>query len=504
MAGSKASLVLDKNYKIATVDERLFGSFVEHLGRAVYTGIYEPGHPEAGDDGFRRDVLALVKELRVPIVRYPGGNFVSNYRWEDGVGPRAQRPHRLDLAWRSLETNEVGVNEFAAWCRLAGCAPMMAVNLGTRGLTEACELLEYCNHPGGSALSDLRIAHGVREPHRIKTWCLGNEMDGPWQIGHKTAAEYGRLAVETARAMRQVDPDIELVSCGSSNSEMPTFPTWEAETLSHTYDDVDFISLHQYYGPKSDSAADYLASSLEMDHFIDTVAAVCDYVAAKKRSRKKLLLSFDEWNVWYHSKPKDDDIMSQKPWQKAPELVEDIYTLQDALVFGTLLITLLQHSDRVRMACLAQLVNVIAPVMTEPGGRAWRQTIFTPFRDVSHYGRGVALRPVVQCARYDSKNFTDVPTLAAAAVWREEEGEVTLFAVNRSLTDTIELEADLRSFGELALIEHTVLDGPLDATNGPGREAVHPRRADGGKTEGGRLSAALPAASWNVLRLRRQ
>ncbi|MFR5337179.1 MAG: alpha-N-arabinofuranosidase, partial [Blautia producta] len=232
----RAKMVLDKEFQIAPIDKRIYGSFIEHLGRAVYEGIYQPGHPAADENGFRQDVVQLVKELDVPIIRYPGGNFVSNFYWEDSVGPVSERPHRLELAWRSLEKNEIGLNEFSKWAKQVNSEVMMAVNLGTRGIQDACNLLEYCNHPSGTKYSDLRIRHGVKDPHNIKVWCLGNEMDGPWQIGHKTMEEYGRLAEETAKAMRLIDPGIELVSCGSSNRDMPTFPDWEAVTLSHTYD----------------------------------------------------------------------------------------------------------------------------------------------------------------------------------------------------------------------------------------------------------------------------
>ena len=243
----EARLTVDPAFRVGEVDPRLFGSFVEHLGRCVYDGIYEPGHPAADERGFRRDVAELVRELGVPILRYPGGNFVSGYNWEDGVGPVEQRPTRLDLAWRSIETNAVGLDEFLSWAGGLGIDPMIAVNLGTRGVDAARNLVEYANHPGGTYWSDLRRANGVPDPYGIKVWCLGNEMDGPWQIGHKTAAEYGRLARETAKAMRLVDPAIELVACGSSNHAMPTFGTWEATVLAETYDVVDYVSMHAYY-----------------------------------------------------------------------------------------------------------------------------------------------------------------------------------------------------------------------------------------------------------------
>src|SRR5690606_20356289 len=242
------------------------------------------------------------------------------------------------------------------------------------------------------------------KPHRIKIWCLGNEMDGPWQIGHKTAEEYGRLAVETARAMKMVDPEIELVSCGSSGSSMPTFPEWEAVTLEHTYDEVDYISLHSYYGNRNNDTPSFLAKSLDMDQYIRTVIATCDYIKAKKRSKKTLYLSFDEWNVWYHSNEADKNI---EPWLVDPLLLEDVYNFDDALLVGCMLISLLKHADRVKIACLAQLVNVIAPIMTENGGKAWKQTIYYPFLHASTYGRGTVRNSVVSSPKYDCCEFTD-------------------------------------------------------------------------------------------------
>ena len=322
----KARLYVDKEMILSEVDERVFGSFIEHLGRAVYDGIYSENHPEGDENHFRRDVGALIRELGVSVIRYPGGNFVSGYRWEDGVGPQKDRPARLDLAWRSLESNRVGIDEFASWAKGVGSEVLLAVNLGTRGMEDACNLLEYCNHPGGSLYSDMRIRNGHKAPHAIKTWCLGNEMDGPWQIGHKTMEEYGRLALETARAMKALDPSIELVSCGSSGLGMPTFPEWEAETLLHTYEAVDYVSLHTYYGNERKDSQDYMACSDDMDRFIRSVIAACDYVKARKRGKKDIHLSFDEWNVWYHSKPADEAAMKNRPWQTAPSLLEDIYT----------------------------------------------------------------------------------------------------------------------------------------------------------------------------------
>jgi alpha-N-arabinofuranosidase len=496
----KAKMIVDKDFKISQIDNRIYGSFVEHLGRAVYEGIYEPSHPLADEQGFRKDVIDLVKELNVPLVRYPGGNFVSGYNWEDGVGSKENRPRRLELAWKTIETNEVGTNEFADWAKKVNSEVNMAVNLGTRGIEAARNLVEYCNHPSGSYWSDLRISHGYKEPHKFKTWCLGNEMDGPWQIGHKTAAEYGRIAAEAAKAMKWVDPTIELVACGSSNSSMPTFADWEATVLDHTYEHVEYISLHQYYTNYESDAANFVARSLNMDAFIRSVIAICDYSKAKKRSKKTIHLSFDEWNVWYHSREAD---RKRDPWQIAPPQLEDIYTFEDAILVGCMLISLLKHADRVKIACMAQLVNVIAPIMTGKGGAAWRQTIFYPYMHASNYGRGVALNPVISSPKYDSKDFTDVPYLESTAVYNEENDELAIFAVNRDLQESLLLECDIRNFKEYRVIEHIVLENnDIKARNtidNPSNVAPHNR--GNAKATDGYVQATLPKFSWNVIRL---
>ncbi|PPA69909.1 alpha-N-arabinofuranosidase [Jeotgalibacillus proteolyticus] len=502
ISNKKAKMVIDKSYKIAEINPRIYGSFIEQLGRAVYGGIYEPAHHTADEYGFRQDVMELVKELQVPIIRYPGGNMVSAYNWEDGVGPKESRPKRLELAWSSLETNEVGTNEFAAWAKKVNAEAMMAVNLGTRGIDAARNLVEYCNHPGGTYWSDLRKEHGFHDPHKIKVWCLGNEMDGPWQIGMKTAYEYGRLASETAKAMRLVDPSIELVSCGSSGSGMATFPEWEAETLEHTYEYADYISLHQYYGNRDNDTANFLANSLDMDNFIKTVISTCDYMKAKKRSKKTINLSFDEWNVWFHSNDQDKKV---EPWSKAPPLLEDIYTFEDALLVGSMLNTLLKHSDRVKMACMAQLVNVIAPIMTETGGGIWKQSIFYPYYYTSVYGRGTALHSIADSPKYDSKDFTDVPYLDQSVVFNEEKDELVIFAVNRSLENQLLVDVDIRSFEGYELIEHVVLenDNPK-AVNLLGNEQVKPHTSQESYIDNSHLTAVLPKMSWNMLRLGKQ
>ncbi|MGW0737492.1 arabinosylfuranosidase ArfA [Streptomyces sp. NPDC002851] len=497
-----ARITLDPAFTVGSVDPRLFGGFVEHLGRCVYTGIHEPGHPTADANGLRTDVLDLIRELGVTTVRYPGGNFVSGYRWEDSVGPVDERPRRLDLAWRSTETNHFGLSEFMTFLRELGseAEPMMALNLGTRGVAEALQLQEYANHPSGTALSDLRIAHGDKDPFNIRLWCLGNEMDGPWQTGHKTAEEYGRLAAETARAMRQIDPTVQLVACGSSSRAMPTFGTWEATVLAETYDLVDYISLHAYYEELDDDRGSFLASAVDMETFIESVVATCDHIGARLKSPKKINLSFDEWNVWYLSRA--DAQVKALDWPEAPRLLEDNYTVTDAVVFGSLLIALLRHADRVTVACLAQLVNVIAPILTEPGGPAWRQTTFYPFAQTSRYGRGQVLDVRVDGPTYETEKYGEVPLLHATAV-RADDGTVTVFAVNRDQTRPLPLEVALHGLEVTETVEHTALADPdPDACNTlDQQDRVIPHPVTGTALHDGQLRAELEPMSWNVIRL---
>jgi len=500
-----ARVTLDPRLAIGPVHRRLFGSFVEHLGRCVYDGIHEPGHSDADERGFRRDVAALVAELGVTTIRYPGGNFVSGYRWEDGVGPRADRPERLDLAWHSTETNEVGLDEFAHWSRGVGAELMYAVNLGTRGVPEALDVLEYANHRSGTALSDRRIANGSPEPHGIRMWCLGNEMDGPWQLGHGTADEYARLARKTASAMRQVDPGLELVVCGSSGAAMPTFGEWERVVLTETYDHVDFISCHAYYEPHGGDYAGFLASAVDMDRFIDSVAATADHVKAVRGSDKTMMISFDEWNVWYQTRYNQvDKITDPEVWPVAPRLLEDAYTVVDAVVFGSLMISLLRHADRVTAASLAQLVNVIAPIMTEPGGIAWRQTTFFPFSITSRLARGAALAVTVEADTYDTERFGAVPLVDAVATHDAAEGETAVFLVNRSLTEPVTVRVDVAALGAVQIAEsHLVHDDDMHAANTLAQpERVQVRTNDSASVAEGVLTVTLPPVSWTALALR--
>ncbi|MDO5126609.1 MAG: alpha-N-arabinofuranosidase [Eubacteriales bacterium] len=495
----KAQVIIDRDFVVGEIDKRIYGSFIEHLGRAVYDGIYQPESEFADEQGFRKDTLALVKELNVPIVRYPGGNFVSSFYWEDSVGPKEERPARVDLAWKVIESNRFGLNEFCDWTKKAGSDVMMAMNFGTRGMEAALNLLEYCNFEGGTKYSELRKRHGYEKPHNIKTWCLGNEMDGPWQIGQKTAEEYAILAAQTGKAMKEMDPGIELVACGSSHSGMPTFGEWEARVLEEGYDVIDYISMHQYYGNPDDNTSGFLASNVDLDQFICNVIAICDYVKGKKHSNKTIHISLDEWNVWYHSNEQDKLLPK---WVQKPHQLEDVYNFEDAMLVGSMLITILRHADRVKMACLAQLVNVIAPIMTSDRG-AWRQTTYYPYLHAATYGHGTALQTIVKVPSYKSEKYGDVPYLDCVVVWNEAKEELVLFAVVKDLEEDMELSMDLKQFADFQVVSHEVMHHEdVKAVNTEEHpDTVVPTQCKSVYVENGILYGVLKHKSWNVIRL---
>lgn len=501
----KATVTAHKDYVIAKIDDRVYGAFLEHLGRAIYSGIYEPNHKTADANGMRGDVAELVRTLNVPCVRYPGGNFVSAYNWEDGIGPVADRPVRLDLAWHTSESNIVGIHEFAKWCKTVNTEMMLAINLGSRGLDEARNFVEYVNGPTGSYWGDLRKKNGHSDPFNVKMWCLGNEMDGPWQVGHKTADEYGRLANETAKTLRAFDASLELIVCGSSNSDMKTYPEWERIVLEHTYDTVNHISLHMYFANCAKNTQNYLALNHKLDTYIATISSAINLVKANKRSKRNVTISFDEWNVWYHSKVQDREILGgNMGWPHAPRLLEDIYNFEDVLQVGCILNTFIRRSDVVKIACIAQLVNVIAPIMTEPAGDAWAQTIYYPYYFASLYGRGTALQLSVKCACYDSDVADHVPWLDVAGVHNDADGAITFFVVSRHPTETFELSVSLEGFGTTTLLDHDVIHhDKLDAVNNlKNQKTVVPQKGRGAEVESNILKAPIGPHSYHMLRVK--
>ena len=500
---TNARITIDRTAVVAPINRRIFGSFVEHLGRCVYDGIYEPGHATANGDGFRLDVVDLVRELGSSTVRYPGGNFVSGYRWEDGVGPKEQRPIRRDLAWHSLETNQVGLDEFARWCALTGAELMLAVNLGTRGIENALDLLEYANHPSGTALSDQRIANGTTAPHNIRMWCLGNEMDGPWQTGYMSADDYGKLAARTAQALKAADRNLELVVCGSSGSSMPTFGDWERTVLEHSYEHVDYISAHAYYQERNGDLGSYLASSLDMQYFIDTVVSVADQVKNQLQSTKTIKISFDEWNIWYLDEHQASEEVNEA-WRVAPRQLEDTYSVADAVVLGSLLITLLKNHDRVGSASLAQLVNVLAPIRTESGGASWRQTTFFPFSVTSRLARGEVLRPRIDVGTYDTAVHGSAPLVDSVATVDRDSAQSAVFLVNRSQTESLHVTIDVVDLDATVIAETVSLnDSNVYARNTLGDQTrVGVKPLSRVALIDGMLTVTLPPVSWSAISLR--
>ena len=497
---SPVRVYLDSRRTLPPIDRNLFGSFLEHLGRAIYGGIYDPGSKLSDSNGFRKDVLDEVKHLAVPIIRYPGGNFVSGYRWLDGVGPKKDRPHVLEKAWDSIETNQFGTNEFMAWCRAAGATPLMGLNLGTGTPEQAAALVEYCNVEKGTRWSDLRREHGVADPHHVEHWCLGNEMDGPWQIGHMSATEYGLKAADAARQMRYVDHSLKLVVCGSSGPFMPTYLEWDRQVLEQCYDYVDGLSLHRYFGNVRETNGDsskYLAMNLSMERQIAETAAVCDYAQGRKRSAKKLWLSFDEWNVWYRTTTGDAVDGKQ---QQAPHLLEEVYNLEDALLVGGLLNSLIRNSDRVKIACLAQLVNVIAPIVTNSQGLL-RQTIFYPYSWALQFARGAALKLLVESPDYEVPGMDHVPYVDIAATYNAASKELSVFVLNRDLSKSRAVELVWEDYAPSRVVDSVILTGDdLKASNSfEAPERVKPRPFEKPSTSNMLTRFEVPARSYAVI-----
>ena len=516
MAQNEASrVVIDTDRQIASVSYELFGSFLEQLGRAIYQGVYDPGSNLADEHGFRTDVAREVRELGVPIVRWPGGNFVSGYHWLDGVGPKDKRPAVLDRAWDALETNQFGTNEFITWARLVGTEPLMGLNFGTGSAEDAAALVEYCNVSGGTKWSDLRRAHGYTQPHGVQFWCVGNEMDGPWQIGHMAARDYGLKATDAARQMRAVDPTIKLIACGSSGPFMPTYIDWDRSVLEECYDVVDGISLHHYWGNTEETnrnSQTYMAMNLAMDRQIREITAVCDTVRGQKRSGKQLWLSFDEWNVWYRARDGDFADGHRAPH---PHLLEEPYNLEDALLVGGLANSLIRNSDRVKVACLAQLVNVIAPIATNESG-ILRHTIYYPYAWALKYARGHALSIQLEGPGYEVPalgrpiestglplpGFGAVPWVDIAATIDAKNKTAALFLFNRNLDKPQNVEVVWRDVTPSAVNAFLTMTGPdLKA----GNTFADPRRvmpqALEKPTVGSRMTLQLPARSYSVLSL---
>ncbi len=432
----KTTVILDRAYRIAEVDPRIFGGFLEHLGRGVYEGVYQPGAASADENGFRQDVLGALRGLNMTAIRYPGGNFASGYHWMDGIGPKQQRSTVRELAWQSIEPNQFGTDEFIQLSRQMGWMPMLTVNLGTGTPEEARNWVEYCNSPAGTRYADLRCRNGSQVPHQVNLWFLGNELDGPWQLGHIPAEEYAILAQQAAKMMKDTDPQIETIACGSSTMSGSTYMEWDRTVLEYIGGQADYISLHRYIDNRSGNTADFLAATNSIDRRIEDMEAVCRIVQAKTRSKKRHALCFDEWNVWYRSMVPED--MNGRG-KFAPHLLEEHYNLEDALMVAGFLNSFIRHADSVKIANLAQIVNVIAPIITR-GDQLLRQSIYYPFAMFASRKQGVAIQPVVVGPAYESPSYGSAAYIDASAILGE--GVLHTFLVNRNLHETAEVEVD--------------------------------------------------------------
>jgi len=497
MSTSKAQVLIDTNRTIAPISPLLFGGFAEHMGRCIYEGIYDPKSPRADERGFRKDLMEALRDQSYTVIRYPGGNFLSGYNWLDGVGPKEQRPRRRELAWQSLETNQFGTNEFIEFCRDIHAAPMLGVNMGTGTIQSASDLVEYCNAPVGTRWSDLRAMHGFVEPHNVRYWCVGNEMDGSWQIGHLDAASYGNKALEAAKMMKWQDPTIQTILCGSSGEGMPTYPEWDRTALEIAWEHMDYLSMHYYANNRENDTDSYLASAAVFERFVDTLEGTLRYVKAKQRSKHDVYLSWDEWQVWYMNGP------FQGNWTEAPHLAEGIYNLEDALVVAQWLNVFLRKSHVLKIACVAQIVNTISWLHTRSDGLLKHPSYYA-FKLVSNLARGEALDVHVKAPQLETKQFGAVPALDVSASYDLETQRGAVFLVNRSQTDAVVTDLVWQD-GQAVQIDKAwqlAGDDPKEMNSWDAPERVVAKPIPAPAVDAGRVTLNLPALSFTVLTTR--
>ncbi len=504
LGAQNAVIKIDTDRTIGEVNNMIYGNFVEHLGRCVYEGIYEPGSPLANEKGFRTDVLDAVKNLGVPIIRYPGGNFVSNYHWLDGVGPLEERVPRMELAWGRLEPNKFGTNEFMEFAREIGTEPYFAVNMGTGTIEEAQQWVEYCNVKEGPYYAELRKKHGYPEPHGIKYWSLGNEMDGFWQMGHLNAIDYTKKAREAAKLMRLTSPGIKLIAAGSSNYRPNADPNgWNWTILDELKNDIDYIALHIYVGNPEDNYYKFVSTPLVCEERTKIARGMIERVMqdANRRNRDPIYIAWDEYNVWYRARGGGS--------VQGRIALEERYNLEDALVIAGFLNVFIRNADIVKMANMAQLVNVIAPIFTNEK-ELFLQTIYFPLQLYSQHAQGTSLDVYVGCETYDTDEFLvglgergtrqeEVPYLDVSATIKD--GELMIAVVNRHKDESITTDI-LCQTGEFAgEFEVYEVNGPdIKSSNDFGKELVKTINKPAIKAKGEKISYAFPPHSLTMIK----
>ena len=440
---------IDLDRTMGTIDRNIFGGFIEHLGRSIYGGIWEPGSPLADSDGIRTDVFNAMCRLQMPILRYPGGNFVSGYRWMDGVGPLADRPVRTDMAWNAVETNQFGTNEFIAFCRKVGAEPNLVVNCGDGDMREARDWVEYCNGTRETTLVKLRHTHGFEAPHQVKYWGVGNEVDGAWEIGYKTPQEYARVYLETSKVMKWIDPTIKLIASGTSDWKHD-FVERAQLLFEQAGKYIDYVGIHWYVGNKTANYLDYMATSELIEERLSVYEGLIRAMRFEQKLRNPIALAVDEWNVWYRTDPFDTTHFTG---------LEEVYNLEDAMLIGIQLNAFIRHARWVKMANLAQIVNALAPILTNPDGLVL-QTIFYPFELYSRTCGSTALDIFWQCETFSGSGYSGVRLLDVSATLDEKKSSLSVYVVNRSQTEAVETTVSLNSGRFAGKVSASVVNGP--------------------------------------------
>jgi alpha-L-arabinofuranosidase len=485
----KARLKIDTERVISDIDPKIYGNFLEHLGRCVDGGVFDEKSALSDSNGYRKDVLDAAKKMNVTLLRWPGGNFSSNYHWMDGIGPRDKRPPRLEMAWGTVESNRFGTHEFMKYCEMLGTEPYFCANFGTGTWDEAQQWVEYCNSKEDTAMTRLRKQNGRAEPWKVKYWGLGNEMDGPWQMGHRSAEDYGKFALEGAKLMKLTDPTIKLIAAGSSNFNGDADWTgWNRTVLQYLRRHADYLSLHTYVGNRDNDFGDFMASSLLLDERTKIAEGVIRAALSEEPASRKIYIAWDEWNVWYRARGEKE---------RGRRILEEHYNLEDALVVATFLNSFLNHSHIVKIANMAQMVNVIAPIFTNDQG-LFLQTIYYPLQMFAVHSKGKALELFGECPSYKTKRFDEVPYLDASAAY--DNGSLVINVVNRHSSQSIETEIEAQDKQFSGTVEVSEVNGPdIKAENDFGSTKVKatPRSA---QANGNKLRYTFPAHSYTMLR----
>jgi alpha-N-arabinofuranosidase len=473
---------------VGDIDPKLYGNFLEHLGRCIEGGVFDEGSPLSDAQGFRKDVLKEVQNLHVPLLRWPGGNFSSNYNWMDGIGPREQRPRRLEMAWGTIEDNRFGTHEFLDYVEKAGSEPYICTNLGTGTWDQAQQWVEYVNYAGDTATTRLRKKNGRDKPWKVTYWGLGNEMDGPWQMGHRSAEDYGKFALEAAKLMHWTDPSIKMIAAGSSNFNAD-WTGWNRTVLEYLKPHVDYLSLHMYVGNKENDYYAFQATTVELAERIKVTEGIIGEALATMPVRKPIYIAWDEWNVWYRARGDAE---------RGRRILEERYNLEDALVVSSFLNTFVNHAHIVKIANMAQLVNVIAPIFTNEKG-LFLQTIYYPLQLFATHCHGTALDLIVDGPTYQIKNSQAVPYIDASAAHRN--GAVVLNVTNRHREQALDVvfEAEDKRFdGEFEVFE---VNGPdIKAENNFDKTAVKTVQQKSLGGDGKSLKYRAPAHSFTLLK----